>query len=185
VHDLEPVLDLAEALRGEAAIAFLFVGSGAQRTALENLVRQRTLTHVQFRPPQPRARLAESLAVADVHLVTVRPGCERYVFPSKLYGIAAVGRPIILIAPPRCELTRIVREGRLGCAFERSEIAALAARIRSLAADPVTCADFGARAVRFTRESGGLASATARWARLLRGTQACEAEQENVSSTPL
>src|SRR5207237_1247771 len=87
VHDLDPVLDLADALRADARIAFVFVGSGAQRAALEAAATRRGLANVHFRPPQPRARLAESLAVGDVHLVTLRPDCARYVFPSKLYGV--------------------------------------------------------------------------------------------------
>jgi glycosyltransferase involved in cell wall biosynthesis len=185
VHDLEPVLDLAEAMRSDPHVAFLFVGSGAQRVALENLAHQRGLANVQFRPPQPRARLAESLAVGDVQLVTVRPGCERYVFPSKFYGITAVGRPVIFIGPRDCELARLIREQGFGWACERTEIAALAATIRMLAGDPATCKELGARAARFASENGGLTQASALWARVVGGAQACEAQEENVTSIPL
>ena len=167
VHDLEPVLAVAEALRGDARFAFVFIGDGAQRAALEAEAARRNLMNVQFRPPQPRVRLAESLAIGDVHLVTLRPGCERYVFPSKLYGIAAIGRPVVFIGPRECELARLVVQRDLGLAFERDETAALAAALRTLADDPARCNRHGAAAARFASETGDADTAATRWHRLL------------------
>jgi glycosyltransferase involved in cell wall biosynthesis len=181
VHDLEPVLDLAEAMLGDSHITFLFVGSGAQRAALHANATRRRLTNIQFRAPQPRARLGESLATGDVHLVTVRPGCERYVFPSKLYGIAAVGIPVIFIGPRDCELTRIVSAGGFGRTFERSEISALASTLRELAVEPATCEQFSERAIRFALENGGPTRAAERWADLVGGAQACGKPAESVT----
>ena len=173
VHDLEPVLSLATALRDEAGIAFVFIGGGAQRAPLAAEVARRGLANVHFHPSQPRSRLAETLALGDVHLVTLLPGCERYVFPSKLYGIAAVGRPVILIAPPSCGLAQLVSEHGLGLIFDRTTTAAIAAAIRILAASPAQCARFGAASVQFADASGGLETATASWLRLLDDVKAC------------
>lgn len=61
VHDLSPVLDVATVLRDDEAIAFVFVGSGAQRRQLESDARARGLTRVRFFPAQPRDRLTEVL----------------------------------------------------------------------------------------------------------------------------
>ena len=183
VHDLEPVLSLAEAMRGDERVAFIFIGTGAQRLSLQALARQRGLSNVQFHPPQPRTRLAETLAVGDVHFVTVLPGCERYVYPSKLAGIAAVGRPVIFIGPRNCELARVVREGGFGRAYERSEISGLAAEIRGLADDPALCAQLAGRAQSFSRDNGGLAETVTRWVGLLNGAQACDRPAKDVSST--
>lgn len=173
VHDLMPVLNLAEAIRDDDRIAFVFIGGGAQRIPLEMEARRRQLDNVYFHPPQPRAQLATALALGDVHLVTLLPGCERYVFPSKLYGIAAVGRPVLVIGPRDCELARLVRERDFGRAFERTEIAALAAELRALAADPALCARRGEAAAQFARDQGGRAAAAARWQAVLEAQQAC------------
>lgn len=167
VHDLDSVLALAEALRDEPRFAVVVVGGGAQRAALEAAAVRRKLSHVQFRPAQPRSRLAESLAVGDVHLVTLLPGCERYVFPSKLYGIAAIGRPVVFIGPRDCELARIVAGHGLGLAAERTETAALATAVRELADHPARCARHADAAMKFTAASGGAAAATAAWETLL------------------
>ena len=163
VHDLGPVLDVAEALRDEPAIAFVFIGAGAQRSRLEAQAAARGLTHVQFHPSQPRARLAESLALGDVHLVTLLPGCESLVFPSKLYGVAAVGRPVIFIGPRGGEIARLVETQGFGRAFARDEIAAIAAAIRELRAQPRQVAQLGAAAGAFSRGHSGPARAAAEW----------------------
>ena len=173
VHDLDPVLALAAALRGDERIALVFIGGGAQRLALEAEARRCHLDNVHFHPSQPRAQLAASLALGDVHLVTLRPGCERYVFPSKLYGIAAVGRPVIVIGPRDSELARLVTTHDFGRAFDRAEIAALAQEIRALAAAPAECARRGAVAAEFARTAGGAPGAAARWQALLAAEQAC------------
>lgn len=163
VHDLDPVLAVAEALHDAPHIAFVFIGGGAQRKPLEAAAASRGLTNVLFRPPAPRARLAESLAVGDVHLVTLRPRCERYVFPSKLYGIAAVGRPVIFVGPHGCELAQLVLREDIGHAFDRSATVAMARTLRLLAADPAACARLGAAAARFAVAGGGAAGAADFW----------------------
>lgn len=171
VHDLEPVLAVAARLRDEPGIAFLFVGDGAQRAALQATAVRLGLANVIFRPPQPRARLAESLAVGDLHLVTLRPGCERLVFPSKLYGIAAAGRPVCFIGPRECEVARIVREHDLGHAAGREDADELAAFIRRLARDPAAAARHAAAAQRFAQIHEAAAAVTA-WESLLAATEA-------------
>lgn len=154
VHDLFPVLAVAAELRDDPGFAFVFIGQGAQRRALEAEVARLGLAHVQFRPPQPRAALAATLALGDVHLVTMLPGCETLVFPSKLYGIAAVARPVLVIAPAGCELARLVTAHDFGRAFTREEPAAIAAALRGMRADPALCARLGQAAARFSGANG-------------------------------
>lgn len=165
VHDLDPVLGVAHELRSDPRIVFLFIGAGARRAALEAEATRLGLTNLRFRPPQPRAQLAASLALGDVHLVTLLPGCEPYVFPSKLYGIAAIGRPVLFIGPRNCELSRLVATPPhdFGRAFDRTEVAGIAAALRALASDPTACARLGSAAVEFAVRNGGSDHAAARW----------------------
>lgn len=166
VHDLEPLLDVAEHLRTHAHIVLLFVGSGAQLPGLVAAANGRGLTNIQFRPPQPRAVLATSLALGDVHLVTLRPGCEHSVFPSKLYGIAAVGRPVFFIGPANCELARLVREQAFGRTFTRDGSRELAHALSALAIAPAEREKLGQAAERFAARSGNAATAARRWINL-------------------
>lgn len=166
VHDLEPVLAAAELLRDERGIVFIFIGDGAQRATLEADATRRGLAQVRFLAAQPRDRLAAALGVGDVHLVTLRPGCERYVFPSKLYGIAAVGRPVLFVGPPRCEIARLVTERGLGQAVSRDDPAGLAAAIRALSADAPGRSAMGAAGLKFAQEHSPLRAAQ-RWEEVL------------------
>jgi len=172
VHDLDPVLAIAETLRNETDIVFLFVGNGAQRLRLQATAERRGLRNVLFKPAQPRHRLGLTLALANLHIVTLRTGCERLVFPSKLYGIAAVGRPILYIGPKNCELSRIIEVRGFGRSFARSETKSATQTILHLRHAPADCARMSKCALAFAEESGGLATAASVWDRLLSGLKA-------------
>jgi glycosyltransferase involved in cell wall biosynthesis len=163
VHDLEPVLDVAAELRDEPDFVFLFIGGGAHRAGLMRRAVQLELPNVHFLPAQPRSALAASLAAADLHLVTLRPGCEALVFPSKLYGIAAAGRPVVFIGPASCELAELVRSRGLGVARTREDTAGLAADLRRLRAEPAALAAAGRAAAAFSRDGGRVEHGLAAW----------------------
>lgn len=126
-------------------IAWLFVGGGTNMGELRNHVRQRRFASVQFQPYQPREQLAESLSVPDVHLITLNPGLEGLIVPSKHYGIAAAGRPAIFIGDPRGEIGRILVEAGAGFAVAEGDGAGLAAAIYRLAADVPLKEEMGRR----------------------------------------
>jgi colanic acid biosynthesis glycosyl transferase WcaI len=170
VHDLDSVIALARAMQPDSTIAFLLIGDGAQRSVIAAAASG--LPNVMLQPPQPRARLAAALAVADAHLVTLRAGCENLVFPSKLYGIAAIGRPVIFIGPPGCEVAEVVRQNQIGYAGSPGQIAELAAEIRRLAAEPEARARLSAAGQRFGA-SRTADTAAAKWETLLEGLRTC------------
>jgi hypothetical protein len=105
--------------------------------------------------------------VADVHLVTLRPGCEQLVYPSKLYGIAAVARPLVYVGPLECDLARTIQQVGFGVAVSVDAPASLALAIRGLQADPERRAAMGNAAARWARDTGGLTSAVTQWEELL------------------
>jgi glycosyltransferase involved in cell wall biosynthesis len=169
VHDLESVLGLAAVVADTPEIVFLFTGGGPQRLAAEEAARRRNLGNVQFRPAQPRAALPASLGVSDLHLVTLRPGCEEYVFPSKIYGIAAVGRPVLFLGPRACEPARVVESAGFGRAFSPDRLPAAAAFLRGLCAAPAAGVALRAAALRFSAAAGGAPAAAAAWDEVLTG----------------
>ncbi len=161
-----PLLDAAEALRDETDIAFIFIGNGAQRPALEKAAKARGLSRVYFFPPQPRERLGETLALGDAHFVTLRAGCEQLVFPSKFHGITAAARPVLFVGPRHCALARLVREQNLGLTFTAEETMPLADAVRLLRDDAARRQALGKAAAQFDRESGGINHAVAAWQKI-------------------
>lgn len=166
-HDLMPLLDTAAALRAETDIVFVFIGDGAQRDALESSAQARGLHNVRFFPARPRAQLAETLALGDVHFVTLRPGCEQLVFPSKLHGIVAIGRPVFFVGPRDCALAQLVAGRGMGAVFAREETTLLAEAIRSLHGDAARQRAWSEAAGKFHRETGGVERAVADWRKVL------------------
>lgn len=166
-HEVETLFGAAERLRDQPRIRFLFVGGGRHSEGLKQRAFEAGLTSFVFQPYQPRERLAQSLAVADVHWLSLRPEMEGLIVPSKYYGIAAAGRGAIVVASPEGELGALVRTMGGGLAVAPGDVEGLAAAIRSLEADREACAAMGRQAretldARFTK-----ASSLERWEKLL------------------
>jgi hypothetical protein len=172
VHDLVPLLDVAERLQAQPHIVFVFVGRGAQLATLQARTDERKLKNIRFQSPQPRDQLATALSLGDLHLVTLLPGCENFVFPSKLYGIAAVGRPILFVGPPDCEIATLIKARRIGRTFSRGETVAMADTITGLSFAPTECAALGNAASKFSADGGGLETAVRKWATLAESLEA-------------
>ena len=79
--------------------------TGAQAQQLPNLM---------FKPYQPRDMLKSSLALPHVHLVTLAPGMGGLMVPSKIYGIAAAGRPMLYIGDEDSEVPGIIAAADCG-----------------------------------------------------------------------
>ena len=109
--------------------------------------------HVRFLPYQDRAALNESLNLGDAHLVTQLPAFTGVVVPSKLFGILAVGRPVLMVGPPDSECARIVGESDAGYVIPNGNARELADRIRELRDNALERARIGqaARAALETR----------------------------------
>ena len=168
VHEFRTILDAADSLRTQTDIVFLFIGDGAQKAPLATAAQQRGLSNILFKPYQPREALGQSLGVADVHLVTLRPELEGLVVPSKFYGVAAVGRPTIFIGDAEGEIGSVVRTAECGMSVQQGDGAELAAAITALRDDSALRERMGANARRVFEERYDRAIAVEEWRRLLR-----------------
>jgi len=148
VHDSQTLLQAIRALASDADVAFLFIGSGARLETLRREVESEGLANVLFRPYQPRERLSESLGVPDLHLVTQLPKTEGLVVPSKLYGIAAAGRPILFVGCRSGYASQMIEAHRCGQVIAVGDGAGLAESIRRLSRDREAVARMGENARR-------------------------------------
>ncbi|MFO1451986.1 MAG: glycosyltransferase family 4 protein [Opitutaceae bacterium] len=167
VHTFDAFIAAADQLRGDARFQFVFIGDGAQRGALDRELARRRLKSVRFLPGQPREKLSVMLSAIDLHLVSQRPGCEGWVFPSKLYGIAAVGRPVLSIGVPGAELGEIVKRQGFGWHHTVDDVDGIVATLRSFASSSSNreAASDAARA--YHRSTGGFEKSLAAWNALL------------------
>jgi glycosyltransferase involved in cell wall biosynthesis len=166
-HDFATILAAAVELRHRDDLAFLLIGGGAQRAWVEEHVRAQGLTNVVLKPYQPLDRLHVSLALPDLHLISLKPHLEGLLSPSKLYAVLAAGRAVLFVGDVQGEIARLVRESDCGQAFADGDGAALAKAIAALAADPAKVQAMGRRARDLWDQRYRRASALAAWEGLL------------------
>jgi glycosyltransferase involved in cell wall biosynthesis len=155
-HDVDTIIEAMTLLHERAMaspaddvarrIKCVFIGGGIQRARLEQAMLRRQLTNVHMYPYQPRERLAESLGVADVHLVSLNPKLEGLIVPSKFYGVAAAGRPTLFIGAADGEVARLIDQASCGFTVAPGDEKALVDRIVQLAGDRELCSSLGKRA---------------------------------------
>jgi glycosyltransferase involved in cell wall biosynthesis len=183
-HEVRTLLDAAERLADEPAIRFLIVGGGHHMAAAAEESNRRGLAHrFVFKPYQDQDQLALSLSLPDVHWVSLRPEFEGLIVPSKIFGIAAVGRPVIAIVDPEGEVGRLVLSHGCGITVQPGDAAGLAAAIRHLKDDPAHCLELGARARRMHEAEFHRRHALARWQALLAGIGADAEPQPRTTPT--
>lgn len=164
-HDITTILDAMA--RTGPRVLWLFIGGGAQYEELARQALSRGLTSFRTEPYQPRERLAQSLTVADAHLVSLRPELEGLIVPSKFYGVAAAGRATIFIGDADGEIARELRRIDGGLVVGQGDGAALADAVLTLAAEPDRCRVMGSNARRAFEQDYDKSRAVARWQRLI------------------
>ena len=140
---LEHILTAAEMLVEHQEIRFVFVGDGANRERLVAEAEQRQLNNVKFIPFQPRPRLPEVLASADVSLVSLQRGIGLGSLPSKTYSILASGRPVIACIDQDSETWNLIKRADAGLCVPPENPAELVEAILTLKKDPELRDRFG------------------------------------------
>jgi glycosyltransferase involved in cell wall biosynthesis len=159
-HEFDTVLAAAERLRSDTRFVFLMIGGGKRFDELARIVRQRGLdSSFRFFPYQERKMLVYTLVVPDAHWLSLNPKLEGLIVPSKFYGIAAAGKPVVVIGDKNGELARLVQQFACGVVIEPADTGALVRTLLRLSAEPESVAEMGRRAremldAHFTRQKG-------------------------------
>jgi colanic acid biosynthesis glycosyl transferase WcaI len=168
VHDIDTIL-LASGELVDCQVVFLCIGGGAQYDDLKEAAEKRGLTQLfRFMPYQSETDLPYSLSAADVHWLSHKPEFEGLLFPSKFYGIAAVGRPIIAITSKQSEIANLVSQYQCGLVIEQGDGKTLAVELKRLKAAPELCSAMGAHARAMLKSRFTKAQAIDAWAQTLK-----------------
>ncbi len=143
-HGLATLLEAAEQMRGDDHFRFVFVGEGADKRALVEQAKRRSLTNVLFAGEQPHERIPAFVAAADAMLVPLK---DRPLFttvlPSKIFECLAAARPVVLGVEG--EARRLVEASGGGLCIPPESAEALVGALRQLAADPEQARAMGRR----------------------------------------
>jgi colanic acid biosynthesis glycosyl transferase WcaI len=160
-QSLDLVLHAARKLGDRRDVAFVINGGGAAQADLER--RAAGSDNVRFVDVQPKDRLPEVLAAADIHVVPLRRGLARASVPSKTYSILAAGRPIVASVDPGTEVANLVERAGAGIAVPPDDPEAFTAAITRLIDAPDEAARMGRAGRAYVEQWASPAAVAARY----------------------
>ena len=149
---LETVIETAASLRHIPEIAFVIAGESKALKRLQKHCLACGANNVLLLPLQPREKLPEMLAAADVGLVVQKRNVISFNMPSKIPLLLASGSPIIASVPASGTAARAVRQSGGGVVVAPESPQDLATAIMSLYNNPVLAAKLASKARKFAIE---------------------------------
>jgi len=165
---IEVMIGAARELRDRDDIVFVFAGDGGKRQKAQEMAASQNLDNIIFIPFQPLDRLAESLSMADVALIGIYPENEGVIMPSKLYGLLAVGKPIICVSGPKSEVVEILNQAEAGVHSSIDDPKELAQKIVAILDDPEKAEKMGQNGRQYFLEHFDRKMLTREWEKLLK-----------------
>jgi len=166
-QNLDALVRATTFLRDLDDLLVAVIGGGARHTTLVELAQRIEADHVRFLGYQPREFLSLTLSTADVHVVGLARGLSGYVVPSRLYGILAAGRPVIVAADRESETARVVLQEGCGVVVPPGRPELLAQAIRAAYDGELELAEMGSRGRAYVVREADRSVAFARYRSML------------------
>ena len=153
---METLVRVADRLRGERHVHFVFVGEGPSKRVVCSLVQTLGLDNVTLLPERARAAVRVLYDAADAVLVPLRDQpVFRGAVPTKMFDAWACCRPVILSVAG--EARQLLDEVRGGIAVDPENVGQIAGAVRDLKRRPSEARRMGERGhaavlERFSRE---------------------------------
>jgi glycosyltransferase involved in cell wall biosynthesis len=150
-YDLENLIKVIEKFPAGTKAAdgreveFAFVGAGTMLKTLKIYVAEHQMVNVSFIPYQPKEDLVYSLNAADIHWCVNAKGIKGVSCPSKFYGIAAVGKPVLGALERNAEVEQLIRENHVGLLAEPGNYNTIECNIKTALADLSNLTEMGRR----------------------------------------
>jgi len=126
-YDLENLIKVIERFGTDTRTAdgrevvFAFIGAGTVLDKLVSYVKEHNMDNVKFIPYQDKADLIYSLNAGDVHWCVNAKGIKGVSCPSKYYGLAAAGKPVIGVLESGSEVRCLIQDTHGGLCCEPGE----------------------------------------------------------------
>jgi colanic acid biosynthesis glycosyl transferase WcaI len=166
-QNLDNLIRATTLLRDLDDLAVPIIGFGARHSEIRALADRLEADKVSFLPYQPREVLSASLGAAHLHYVGLAKGLSGFVVPSRVYGILAAGRPVLVAADPDSETTRLVQEAECGITLPPDRPDLLAGAIRDAHDGRLDLERMGARAREYVVREADRSIALAKYRTLI------------------
>lgn len=114
-HDWKTFFEGIRKAELDDCLRFLIVGGGKGKEELQDAVDSVGLgDRFLFKNYVSKEHLPDLLRTPDLHWVSLKPSMEGLVFPSKIVGILAAGRPILYTGDPSGEIGQWIQRHKMG-----------------------------------------------------------------------
>jgi len=120
-HEYNIIKELVEHYKHDESLVILFIGGGKYYDDIKEQVEKSSINNVLFKPYQDIDKLNFSLSLADLHIISLRPELEGLILPSKFYGLASIGAPVLYIGDKQGDISRTIKKNTCGYTFEADE----------------------------------------------------------------
>ena len=146
---IEILIDVFKYLQDIPNLYMIIAGDGFSKKLILSL--SRNFERIINLPLQPKNRLDEFLRLADVHLLPQKKEIADYVMPSKLLGIMASSRPVVVGSPKNSDLGKVA--DRVGIRVDPEDAKDFAKAVRLLLQNKNLREFKGMEAFKFVREN--------------------------------
>ena len=120
---LETLIDLAAHYKDEKRLIFLVIGAGGALTRLKTYASLKQCHNVHFLPFLSPNRYFDMLTDIDAAFISLKVTSADVFFPSKLLGLMAKAKVVMVSANPESELYRTVQRHNIGLVSSYGNIA--------------------------------------------------------------
>ncbi len=143
---VDSLLHLAKTMAQDSRFFFFLIGDGADKPRLLSIAEELKLQNTMFLPLLPREEYLPMLEDVDIVFVGQRRGAGNNFFPSKLLGVMAQGKPLLVAADLDSELAQSLAKWGCGLVASPEDIPLLSSHLKHLAGDFVLRESLGSNA---------------------------------------
>jgi len=133
---VEVLVELADASWEYEDIHYFIIGEGSRSAQLKEYAESKGLENITFLPFMPQEQYYEMLKDLDVSFVSQKTGAGDVFFPSKLLGIMAMGKPLLISADSDSELSTVISGAGCGLVSAPGDLGSLLQNLLALYRDP-------------------------------------------------
>lgn len=132
---IDILLRLAKSVENSPQFHFFVIGDGADKPRLEQLLRDQGNRNVTFLPFMPPTEYRRMLADVQAVFVAQRSGAGNNFFPSKLLGLMAQSKALLVAADLDSELAKVIEQSGCGLVAPYGDIKAMKENLTRLSAE--------------------------------------------------
>ena len=140
---VDVLVEAAELLQYDPRFHMLIIGEGADRQRLMGIAEAKRLHNLTFLPFLSSSEYVDMLCDIQVSFVAQKEKAGNVFFPSKLLGIMAMSKPLLISAGLESELATTVSNGNFGLVVAAGDAKGVAEGIQRLESDSELCGRLG------------------------------------------